>query len=344
MCLLPALGKLAGKKAYIAENGSSPETFHWFEHLSEKRKHLGLQNVGYDAVADEDYLVISEEITQSSMPADLPLDDLDGRSNSHSETEETTVNLEDNGEVPVHEVPIDTFKPSENENSESSSPFKLGVVSDTFHTNEPLGEERSETNVSYGGLDSRSSEPSDTNTSQNYETSVQSMSSDETDVSLQVHGGTENYHPPLNAGNFHGSESNIGRQYNSASVTLAPVYDFWHKGNKDHTFHLGDPWHGETKGEIRFYVFPEYAEGTQPVYAFWNSANKDHTFHFGEKWEGEVKKDIQFYAFVKQVEGTEPVYPFWNNENTELTFHLGEPWEGERKQASIAFYAFPGSQ
>merc|ERR1719330_2345417 len=76
MCLLPALGKLAGKKAYVAEDGSKPATFHWFEDVIKKRKDLGLQKPGYDAVADEDYLIISEEMTED-LPEDAPRDDLD---------------------------------------------------------------------------------------------------------------------------------------------------------------------------------------------------------------------------------------------------------------------------
>jgi len=76
-CLIPALGKDAGKKAYVAEDGSRPATFHWFEnHLLEKRKSIGLQQVGYDAVSDEDYLIISAEASVDR-PLDMPLEDLD---------------------------------------------------------------------------------------------------------------------------------------------------------------------------------------------------------------------------------------------------------------------------
>ena len=71
MCLLPALGKKPGKKAYIAENPSQKLTFQWFEdHLLQERKSLGLQDEGYDAVLDEEFLDIISDVNVS-MPVSV---------------------------------------------------------------------------------------------------------------------------------------------------------------------------------------------------------------------------------------------------------------------------------
>jgi len=63
MCLLPALGKRASKKAYIAEDVAEKATFHWFEeHVLQERKRLGFEEVGFDAVPDSDYLDIISDV------------------------------------------------------------------------------------------------------------------------------------------------------------------------------------------------------------------------------------------------------------------------------------------
>ena len=62
MCLLPALSKKAGTKAYIAEDPAHKETFHWFEHdVLEERKNAGIQEAGYD-IEDEDFLDIIDDV------------------------------------------------------------------------------------------------------------------------------------------------------------------------------------------------------------------------------------------------------------------------------------------
>jgi hypothetical protein len=69
MCLLPALGKKPGKKAYVAEDPSEEETYRWFEnHVLAERKSLGFQEKGYDAVGELDYLdIISDAGTMLSI-------------------------------------------------------------------------------------------------------------------------------------------------------------------------------------------------------------------------------------------------------------------------------------
>lgn len=68
MCMLPALGKKAGKKAYIAEDSSEKETYKWFEnHILEERKRLGFQEEGFDAVSAADFLDIISDV-DTSMP------------------------------------------------------------------------------------------------------------------------------------------------------------------------------------------------------------------------------------------------------------------------------------
>lgn len=70
MCLLPALAKKAGTKAYIAEDPSEVETFKWFEyHVLAERKALGFQDKGFDAFVETDYLDIISDVS-----LDMPLD------------------------------------------------------------------------------------------------------------------------------------------------------------------------------------------------------------------------------------------------------------------------------
>lgn len=79
-CLLPALAKKAGKKAYIAEDPSEEETFQWMEdHLLKERKRLGFQEVGYDAVPDADYLNIISDVD-----LDMPLEAIGENENEPS--------------------------------------------------------------------------------------------------------------------------------------------------------------------------------------------------------------------------------------------------------------------
>mmetsp|Transcript_6167 Transcript_6167/g.9355 ORF Transcript_6167/g.9355 Transcript_6167/m.9355 type:complete len:576 (+) Transcript_6167:62-1789(+) len=69
MCLLPALSKKAGTKAYVAEDPAHKETYHWFEnHVLKERKEIGIQDAGYDAIPDEDFLQISEIASDTEMP------------------------------------------------------------------------------------------------------------------------------------------------------------------------------------------------------------------------------------------------------------------------------------
>jgi len=62
-CLLPALGKQAGKKAFIAEDSSHAGTYHWFEeNVLKERKRIGFQDPGFVATSDEDFLDIISDV------------------------------------------------------------------------------------------------------------------------------------------------------------------------------------------------------------------------------------------------------------------------------------------
>ena len=70
ICLLPALAKRAGTRAFIAEDPSAAETYHWFEsQILEERKRLGLDVVGYDAVDENDYMNLLQNVN-----LEMPLD------------------------------------------------------------------------------------------------------------------------------------------------------------------------------------------------------------------------------------------------------------------------------
>merc|ERR1712093_524304 len=76
-----------------------------------------------------------------------------------------------------------------------------------------------------------------------------------------------------------------------------PVYDFWHVGNEEHTFHFLPAWDREEKGSIQFYAYREDPSGKhkiqvnaptfKPVYDFWHSGQGQHQFHFLPAWGGE---------------------------------------------------------
>lgn len=348
-CLLPALAKIAGKKAFVAEDGSSLETFHWFEHLIKKRKSLGLQNVGFDAVADEDFLAISEEASKE-MPLDLPLDELDGdedddytmveaspgsRTRSYSFGPQPTDSQE-----PLEGEPIDigSIISSDEEETEdtttrsnSSEPEEVeelkeipvqypdtdGPLVDTFPEEKPM-------------VDEFPDEPAYD------ENSVYGRG--RSDVKDSPTGNTEPERGP-------DDESNENE--NSSDKELVPVYDFWHSGLKDHTFHLGDEWEGEEKGRPQYMVYAKSVEGTQEVLAFWHDDNNEFTTHRDAPWVGEIRSTKHdgplFYAYPSEVEGLdlEPVYIFWHEEFKSHSFHMGEPWSGENENDGIAFYAFP---
>ena len=85
MCLLPALSKKAGKKAYIAEDPSEVETFQWFEnHVLAERKALGFQEKGFDDVDESDYLTIISDVS-----LDMPLDAIGEGGSDASNTTDT---------------------------------------------------------------------------------------------------------------------------------------------------------------------------------------------------------------------------------------------------------------
>ena len=74
MCLLPALSKQAGTKAYIAEDPAYKETYKWFEnHVLKERKEIGIQDAGYDEIAEEQFLDIVSEVDTLSNDAHLPV-------------------------------------------------------------------------------------------------------------------------------------------------------------------------------------------------------------------------------------------------------------------------------
>ncbi len=103
----------------------------------------------------------------------------------------------------------------------------------------------------------------------------------------------------------------------------------------------GEPWEGETKGNVQFYAYSKHAPGTEPVYKFWNGDNSEYTCHFGDPWEGEIKQGVAFYSYPKDVEelGLLPVQVYFDESKKSHTFHAGDPWPGEIKKDMIAFYA-----
>jgi len=128
----------------------------------------------------------------------------------------------------------------------------------------------------------------------------------------------------------------------SASVGKAkilPVYDFWHKGQCQHTFHFLPKWGGESEKSIQFYCYDKQVDGTQPVWDFWHAESGKKRFHLGDPAEGETKRSPLFYVFTEQASGTEPVYQFYHEFNNEYNLHFGEPWEGEEKR-EVMFYAY----
>merc|ERR1712113_686589 len=86
-----------------------------------------------------------------------------------------------------------------------------------------------------------------------------------------------------------------------------PVYDFWHVGNQEHTFHFLPAWDREEQGDIQFYAYNQdpsskaalqnMKASLKPVHAFWHRSQGQHQFHFLPAWGGEKQGTIQFYAY-----------------------------------------------
>lgn len=125
----------------------------------------------------------------------------------------------------------------------------------------------------------------------------------------------------------------------SAKSDVMPVYDFWHAGNGDHTFHVLPAWAREEIGKVQFYAYTRQVPGTEPVYDFFHPITREHTFHMGEPWLGELKGKVQFYACKEALEGTMPVYDFYHPGNKEHTFHFLPAWDREETGA-VQFHAY----
>lgn len=119
---------------------------------------------------------------------------------------------------------------------------------------------------------------------------------------------------------------------------LKPVYDFWHSGMGQHSFHFLPAWGGERESNIMFYAYDKNVEGTEAVWDFWHEPSSKKRFHIGEPREGEVKRSPLFYVHTSEVADTEPVHEFYHEKNNEYNLHFGEPWGGEEKR-DIVFYA-----
>ena len=284
--------------------------------------------MGYDAVADEDYLVISEEMSKE-LPHDIPKDELDSHRNQPMDIDEFMPPQGPKGGTATETLP----NPPNNSNEFMPPQGPQGEIAEESYT---LEESNSE-NARYYGV---------TGAEENVPVTPVDPYINVTETSIltpaaQTENTTNsNSFSLLDTENFAGNS----RSYSGNPVELVPVYDFWNNDDQDHTFHLGDPWDGETKGNVQYYVYPEQVEGTEPVYLFYNEAYKDHTIHFGDAWAGEVKYDqIQFYTYPEAVEGLnlEPVYSFWHRDHLSHTFHLGDPWNGELREDKIVFYAVP---
>jgi len=122
-------------------------------------------------------------------------------------------------------------------------------------------------------------------------------------------------------------------------AVLKPVYDFWHRGQKQHQFHFLPAWGGERKGKIHFYALSKKEKGTVAVCDFYNKEKNKKTFHTGDPRPGEEKYSQLFWVHPTPVSGTEPVYEFWHEGNQEYNIHMGNPWPGEEKK-EVMFYAY----
>uniref|UniRef100_A0A7S0A0G7 Uncharacterized protein n=1 Tax=Pyrodinium bahamense TaxID=73915 RepID=A0A7S0A0G7_9DINO len=122
---------------------------------------------------------------------------------------------------------------------------------------------------------------------------------------------------------------------------IQPVYNFWHEGNGEHTFHREPAWPGEEQKGAQFYAHATQAPGTEPVYDFWHSWYREHTFRMGdgEPCSMEWKGNVHFYAFPEQAANTEPVYEFWHVGNKEHTLHFLPAWDRE-EVGEVKFYAY----
>lgn len=348
-CILPALAKLAGKKAFIADDGSDPQTSHWFQKLIEKRKELGLFRVGFDPVSDEDFLVISEQASMETMPEDLPLDELDTEASDVPSIEGPRrspfdLNLDNllgsDVVAPPEEVLVSKRSSIIDSAEESKSDEKAGDASlDKATFNNLLGKIANEiadpslTEPSLGTEEEvvRAKEEvvvPEVETETPEEVEVPAYENVETEIEIETSVGVTD----VQERNYEEAASEVEVSIPKMSeVDVAPEMS-----EVDVPDNLVNG-HGNEVATGR--SVDVSSAKLEPVYDFWNDENQDHTFHFGEPWKGEIKGKVQFLAYTKEAPNTVPVYKFWNGANSEYTTHRGVAWEDEVNQG-VAFYAF----
>jgi hypothetical protein len=213
-----------------------PTTFHWFDSLLQKRKSLGFQVRGYDKVADEDYLVITEE-TEAKLPEDTPLDNLDGEDN---------LDGDDENEGSPEDTPLDNVD-SDDEYKESKD---LALVYSFWH----------QENTYYSFRIGEAEEGEMKGDSPHY---LVYRSQVEGTEPVYSYWDNENNDRTMSVGEQVQDNLTEGRIEFYAfpgpveGLDIEPVFAFWNEEFSSHTFHLGDPWSDqEVKKDALFYAFP----------------------------------------------------------------------------------------
>ncbi len=313
MFLCKALGKLAGKKAVIAEDGSRPGTFHWFQNLMEKRKKLGLFKVGFDPVSDEDYLVISEQTSKEEMPRNLPLDELDTEEYDQPLIEgpkETPfdLNLDNLFGHDIVAKPEDFVGRSSNQDyAEDSTSENAGSANDR-----PINSFDATKFNSLIGKVANIGIPSDEVKEEDVGTSQEVVLNEAETPEVVVVPKYDNSETSVDVGT---SQEVVLNEAETPEVVEVPKYDNSETSVDVESFQ--ERKYDQTESEVNVSLpkmsavdvapqmsevdvpdsgsFNDYNDASavgrsidvspsplEPVYDFWNDENQDHTFHFGE--------------------------------------------------------------
>lgn len=194
---------------------------------------MGFQKIGYDAVPDEDYLVISQEVT-SDIPEDVPKDELD-RENPATVDQSSISGSDTSSSSQV--VPM---IPVEGGSFGDTSAFEAEVIGRNSDESQEV-------------MFSTQTAPLDTNTFEEQDLGRSSDESQEINVEAETPVDSNAVEEDQDIGrsseagaaeteiNVENTVSNevVETVIENDVVTKEPVYDFWNSQFTDHTFHLG---------------------------------------------------------------------------------------------------------
>ena len=284
----------------------------------EKRKKLGLYQIGFDPVDDEDFLVISQE-TSTEMPADLPREDMDTEDDESISDEPNDAPFD----LPLeHLLDIDTIAPPNEYDATNDQSLERSSESNVETNYEPHVKDFKSLidNIANSANDESRSGITSSVTMSNQDTTVIPDTPDVPDTPVLPDTPDVQETPvlpmiPEPEPQMPMPEAQIGQAQEVSEVAqdlaqevseaIVPQYDKAetnvdtvlqrHYDNLDNT--PTDSESQATEVNVPEYDVPEYetedlvgrsidtsVPKATPVYDFWHSENEDHTFHMGKSF------------------------------------------------------------